>query len=226
MHPLADNEWTVTAIGGLAVTATRPPDITFEADGAMHGFTGVNRMFGRYEIDGDQVTFGQAGTTMMAGPPDAMLLETAFLRAIGAGGIVVVSGDTATIGTGETQVDLQRVVPEPIAFVSGSVAYRERIAMPQGAVLTVSLLDVSRADAPADVLAKLVVPDPGNVPIDFELPYDPSVIDARHQYCVRATIAVDDRLWWTSDTAHVVPAADLAGAHATTVTIPLVRAGS
>jgi putative lipoprotein len=38
------------------------------------------------------------------------------------------------------------------ASVRGSAFYRERIALPPGAVFEASLEDVSRADAPAEVL--------------------------------------------------------------------------
>ena len=105
-------------------------------------------------------------------------------------------------------------------LVSGTVAYRERIAMPSGSVLTVSLLDVSRADAPADVISQIEVPEPGNVPIDFELVYDPDAIVARHHYVVRATIVVAGRLSWTTDTAHHV----ITDGHPNEIALWLVRA--
>ena len=39
-------------------------------------------------------------------------------------------------------------------------------------------------------------------PIDVELTYDPSTIDERSTYAVRATIEVDGEMWWTSTQAH------------------------
>ena len=47
--------------------------------------------------------------------------------------------------------------PASGATVTGSVRYRERIALPPGATVTERLQDVSRADAPAEVLTKRVV---------------------------------------------------------------------
>ena len=44
--------------------------------------------------------------------------------------------------------------------VTGSVTYRERIALPPSAVVTVKLLDVSRADAPAELIAEQVIATP------------------------------------------------------------------
>jgi putative lipoprotein len=151
-----------------------------------------------------------------------MAVERRFLDAFGAGGSIALEGDTARIGSGDAQL-LLRAIDEDAGddagrlgdvddgadtaedgIVTGRLFYRERIAMPPGAVLTVSLLDVSRAGAAADLIARLDVPEPGNVPIDFEIPYDRTLIDARHTYSVRATIEVEGRLAWTSDSAHHV----------------------
>ncbi len=71
------------------------------------------------------------------------------------------------------------------ATLTVTVLYRERIAMPPNAALIVTLADVSRADAPAELVASRRVEEPGNVPIDVELTYDPSIIDERFAYVVR-----------------------------------------
>ena len=84
------------------------------------------------------------------------------------------------------------------------VFYRERIAMPPNAALIVILEDVSRADAPAETVGSQRIEEPGNVPIDVEIPYDPSIIEERLTYAVRATIEVDEKMWWTSTQAHHV----------------------
>jgi putative lipoprotein len=90
------------------------------------------------------------------------------------------------------------------ATLSVTVFYRERIAMPPNAALIVTLADISRADAPAETVASRRIEEPGNVPIDVELGYDPSIIDDRLTYAVRATIEVDAEMWWTSTQAHHV----------------------
>lgn len=90
------------------------------------------------------------------------------------------------------------------ATVRVAVFYRERIAMPPNAALIVTLAEVSRADAPAETVVSRRIDEPGNVPIDVELTYDPSIIDERCTYAVRATIEVDGKMWWTSSQAHHV----------------------
>lgn len=90
------------------------------------------------------------------------------------------------------------------AELSGTAFYRERIALPPSAVFVATLEDVSRADAPAEVLGRVEVAPAGQVPIAFAIPYDPARIDPRFTYAVRATIRVDGRLRFTTTTVHPV----------------------
>jgi uncharacterized lipoprotein YbaY len=90
------------------------------------------------------------------------------------------------------------------ATVTGTVTYRQRIAMPPGAVVEVSLLDVSRADAPAVVLDKQEIKPTAQVPIPFTLNYDPAQIDERHTYAVQARILVEGKLRFINTKRHAV----------------------
>ena len=65
--------------------------------------------------------------------------------------------------------------------ITGEVIYRERIALPPNAVLTVELADVSLADAPAAVIAKQKIDPAGQVPIKFEIEVDPAVVQPKHE---------------------------------------------
>jgi len=89
--------------------------------------------------------------------------------------------------------------------VSGSATYRQRIAMPPDAVLTVRVEDVSRADAPALVLAEIREPfGTRQVPITFSLHVPSEAIDPRLSYAVRATITVDGQLRFTTTRSYAV----------------------
>jgi hypothetical protein len=66
-----------------------------------------------------------------------------------------------------------------VVAVTGSVRYLERIALPARAVLTVAVEAVSRANAPATVLAKTAVQVDGQVPIPFSLTIDAADVDDR-----------------------------------------------
>jgi putative lipoprotein len=86
--------------------------------------------------------------------------------------------------------------------VTGTVAYRERMALPPDAVVQVQLSDVSRQDAPATVVAETTITPAGRqVPIPFELHYGADAIDQKHSYAVRATIRSGNRLLYTTNTA-------------------------
>lgn len=78
--------------------------------------------------------------------------------------------------------------------IRGEVWYRQRIALPPSAVLTVQLLDVSRADAPATLLASQTLSAERQVPLAFELHYDPAQIDGRMSYALQARIEDGNQL--------------------------------
>ena len=84
--------------------------------------------------------------------------------------------------------------------VSLTALYRERIAMPPGAVLEARIEDVSRADAPSVTIGSVRVEDAGNPPYRVEIPFNPAVIDDRFTYAVRASLTLDGRLLFTTDT--------------------------
>ena len=90
------------------------------------------------------------------------------------------------------------------AQVTGTLMYRERIALRPGSVAEVWLLDTSLADVPAVEIAYQRIEDPGSPPIPFVLDYDPAEIREGMQYGVRATIKSDDQLIFTSDTHYPV----------------------
>jgi putative lipoprotein len=91
------------------------------------------------------------------------------------------------------------------ATLSGTVTYPQRIALPENAMITVQLVEVSRAGAPAVILASQQIPVAGRqVPVAWTLNYDPSWLAPTGRHTVRATITVNGRLSWTSDTAITV----------------------
>ena len=109
-----------------------------------------------------------------------------------------------------------------VAAVSGTVSYRQRIALPPEAQLVLKLEDVSLADAPSVVIAEKTIETAGRqVPIPFVLTYDPDEIQPQNRYVVRAQIFYGDQLRWTSTTAYLVITQD----SPTDVTIELEQVG-
>jgi len=107
------------------------------------------------------------------------------------------------------------------ARITGSAMYRERIALTPAAVFEATLEDVSRADAPALVIARVRKENPGQVPIAFEMSFDPRRIDPRRRYAVRASIYEGGRLRFSSRQAYPV----LTYGHVSRVSV-LMRAAS
>lgn len=91
------------------------------------------------------------------------------------------------------------------ATVTGTISYRERMALPPTAVIKLQLVDVSRADAPADVLGEQVLHADGKqVPFVFAIPYDPTKIEPSHTYAVQARVEVDGALRFINDQRYTV----------------------
>jgi putative lipoprotein len=89
-------------------------------------------------------------------------------------------------------------------MVRGTATFRERMALPPGAVLHLRLEDVSRQDAPALLIAEAHIPIAGQVPIAFALAYDAARIDERSTYALRAEILLDGRMLFRTDHIHPV----------------------
>jgi putative lipoprotein len=84
--------------------------------------------------------------------------------------------------------------------ITGTVAYRSRIALPPTAVVHVQLADVARADAPAVVIGQQSIETAGRqVPIPFEIAYDPDQIDPRMRLAVQARIESGGTLLFITD---------------------------
>lgn len=103
-----------------------------------------------------------------------------------------------------------------VLVLTGTAFYRERIAMPARAVLTVQLQNISRADAPAQVLAQTRQAF-GNlqVPLAYRLEVPRAVLDPRMRYALRATVRVDGELHFSTTQVHPVQvqSADASGMH-------------
>ncbi|KIQ28480.1 hypothetical protein RT97_20810 [Variovorax paradoxus] len=104
--------------------------------------------------------------------------------------------------------------------VSGTVAYRQRIALDPSAEVVVQLLDVSRMDAPSVTLAEQRIKANGRQPpFAYELQVDAARIDPRMRYAVSARILRGEQLLFINDTQYPV----LTQGSGTTASLVLVR---
>ncbi|WP_439566968.1 YbaY family lipoprotein [Sphingopyxis sp.] len=121
------------------------------------------------------------------------MLRIAAIAAIAAVGLALAA--CATTAPAEQSIN-----------VTGSITYRERIALPPSAQIEVRLDDVSLADAPARNLARQAFAAEGKqVPFAFALTVDKAALDPRHSYAVSARITdADGKLMFITDTRNSV----------------------
>jgi putative lipoprotein len=110
--------------------------------------------------------------------------------------------------------------PPTFAMVTGTVTIYEDTVLPDDALIEVKLVDVSRADAPALVLASQQFFANGRqVTFPFALSYDPAGLPQNGSYSVSARITVGGRLAWISDTRTPVITNDLMNVDITLVPV-------
>lgn len=79
------------------------PTLTLSLPDRANGFAGINRYFGTVDFDRESMRFPRIGATRMAGPPERMELERAFLGALERTRTFRLSGNELTLlGEGGT----------------------------------------------------------------------------------------------------------------------------
>ncbi len=97
-------------------------------------------------------------------------------------------------------VNAERGRPQPAAnetaALDGTLTYRQRMALPKDALVVMRLVDVSGGSSATTVVSEHGFLAQGQVPIDFRLPYDPSLVSPGYSYGLEAYIFVDGALWF------------------------------
>ena len=133
-------------------------------------------------------------------------IETTLLFSVIGIWIVLMAAAACQSGPGPSNATLEVTSGRnPNASVSGTVTYRERLALTEGATLVVDLRDVSYADGTAPLIARQTISGPGQVPIKFKVEYNREDISSRNRYSIGAKIVESDgRLAFTNDTVYEV----------------------
>jgi putative lipoprotein len=89
--------------------------------------------------------------------------------------------------------------------VTGTVSCRERIALPPDAAIDVSLVDASGQHASTKIIGESVFAAAGQqVPISFQVSYNPAGVNPAHTYLLRANITVNGVKMFASVSAYPV----------------------
>jgi uncharacterized lipoprotein YbaY/heat shock protein HslJ len=167
--------------------------IVLDADGSF-GLIGIHTMHGvTWRVEGDTLIL--ATNTQRYPQPQ----ETRLRVALASQGSLTLQADANYLGGTYTRNDAAADV------VSGSVTYRESVALPPDAAVYLELAEVSVADTTARLIAAQTVPTLGrHVPIPFRIYYATSEVNPRFTYNVRATIVIDGTRRFTTDRRYLV----------------------
>ena len=100
---------------------------------------------------------------------------------------------------------LDQPAEAPANLISGTVVYLQKMALPPNAVIEVKLQDVSQANlSPKTLAEEKITLGERQLPVLFELKYDPSKIDARHSYALAADVLVDGQVRFTNEKSYPV----------------------
>lgn len=176
-------------------------------DGRLAGGSGCNRFTTSWKADGDALELGPTATTRRACAPPRMEVEDRFLAALSRvrgwrveAGILQLTDETRAV-----LIEYQQPQSPPLdGKVQGKIFHTEAVQLPATAVAVVKLVDVSKADVAADVIAEQRIEPAGQVPIEYVLEYDPARIDPASTYAVQARITDGDTLLYVTDTVYQV----------------------
>lgn len=138
------------------------------------------------------ITWDEADSPLMLALVDGTLQTTAEEDAYGSDGLTLYYYPTIAVNSN-------------LPTVTGTVTYRERIALLPQSLITVQLVDISLADAPAEVISEQIITAAGQQPpFAFELSYNPRTFDPTRTYAVQARIERDGQLLFINDTNYPV----------------------
>lgn len=170
---------------------------TFGTDGTINGSAGCNNFMGSYTSDGvSAIQIGPLATTrkMCPVPEGIMEQEAQYLAALESAATYRIDGNRLELRTADDAMaaNFERAAAAAApAAVTGSVSYLVRMALPEDAIVTVSIHNKQLADAPPEMtlLGEQVIPAQGSqVPIAYAVEYDPTAVQEGALYSIGARI--------------------------------------
>jgi putative lipoprotein len=118
------------------------------------------------------------------------MIRTLFVAAVG----------LALAACGFTRDTAPAAPTAPIpSELTGTVSYRERMALLPDTQLRVRLEEISRDDVPPQFIAETTIPRISQPPIRFRIALDPRVIDPKLSYTLTARIERDEQVLFIND---------------------------
>jgi heat shock protein HslJ len=96
--------WTLVEIDGAPVAEVgKTPTLEIVSDGTVSGVGGVNRFQTQLNLVDGRMSFGPVAATKMAGPPEAMDLESTYFTRLGAVTSYEIDGETLRLWAGDNK---------------------------------------------------------------------------------------------------------------------------
>lgn len=208
-------EWVDVVNRSNSETTTVPnPEnytIIFNEDGTFTGMADCNAIAGTYSTDNGFILTLGPSTMAFCGEESLDVQYTTLLSNIVAGGPDGSGGFALETAGGAERMNFRNGGEAPAdgamevtpAEVTGEIVYKERIALPEDAIVKVQIQNISLADAPAQVIGEQIYVTEGKqVPLPFAVPYNPADIEENIMYGLSIRIeAADGTLLFINDTA-------------------------
>ncbi len=97
LKSLVGTEWLLKDLAGTPALGRFTASLSVATNGLVSGRGSVNRFNGRITVAGASLTIGPLMRTKMAGPPEAMAQEAAYLKALQAATALEMDGDTLRV---------------------------------------------------------------------------------------------------------------------------------
>ena len=206
--PAIENKtWVLLNINEQPPVDSRRVTLTFDAQGVTEGrFKGkapCNSYFGNYKINQNELTMVRPGSTRLLCTPEIMKQEDKFLSAFQGVDQLLLANDRLIINNRDMNQKLV-FVPET-EVVSGKVK-SARGSFPAGTMVRLQLRDDNREGDRYGLIGeqKIHIKHPLDAPLQFELPYAPSLIQPDHTYSVYAEVRHKGRLISRGKVADVI----------------------
>ena len=85
-------------------------------EGEVSGTSGCNRFFGPYEVDGNSISIGPLGSTLIGCPPPLDQQEFGYLSSLQSASTFDISGDMLTVSNAEGDIVVTFVKGEPLSL--------------------------------------------------------------------------------------------------------------
>ena len=116
---------------------------------------------------------------------------------------VITRGNPSRVEIDLIAIERSDITPEPddgTSTLEGVINYDSNTPLPEGAVMTVQLREVSDQGTPGDLIAEQIIPNPAPFSVSFQLDYVTAGINESSSYVIQAEISLDGVLMFARDT--------------------------